>query len=67
MASILQCKPRELGDNDLHMPIGQVTCPNCLVMMGRVAFGHADRDTGVRSATYRCPRCDAETIRWIKE
>jgi superfamily I DNA/RNA helicase len=33
------------------MPIGQVTCPNCLVIIGRVATAHADRDTGLRSIT----------------
>ena len=49
------------------LPIGQVTCPNCLVMMDRTALGKADASTGLRAGTYRCPRCEAETIRWIKE
>ena len=57
----------ELGDNDPSMPIGQVTCPNCLVIMGRVALGLPIGTQVFGRPRYRCPRCDAETIRWIKE
>jgi hypothetical protein len=49
------------------LPIGQVTCPNCLVTMERTALGKAAAITGLRAGTYRCPRCDAETVRWIKD
>jgi hypothetical protein len=49
------------------LPIGQVTCPNCLLIMGRIALGKAEAGTGLRAGTYRCPRCEAETVRWIKE
>ena len=47
------------------LPIGQVTCPNCLLIMDRIALGKADAGTGLRAGTYRCPRCEAETGRLI--
>jgi hypothetical protein len=52
--------------NPQTLPIGQVTCPNCAVIMGRIALGIADERTGLRAGTYRCPRCEAKTVRWIK-
>jgi hypothetical protein len=48
-------------------PIGQVTCPNCLVLMSRISLGSADPQTGLQTATYRCPKCETQTSRWIKE
>jgi hypothetical protein len=48
-------------------PIGQVTCPNCLVVMIRVALGNPDESHHLRAVTYRCSRCGTQTVRWIKE
>jgi predicted RNA-binding Zn-ribbon protein involved in translation (DUF1610 family) len=48
-------------------PIGQVTCPNCLVVMIRVSLGKPDESSHLRTATYRCSRCGTQTVRWIKE
>jgi hypothetical protein len=55
------------SDEGQPPPIGQVTCPNCLVLMSRISLGEADEQTGLRTATYRCPRCEAQTTRWIKD
>jgi hypothetical protein len=49
------------------LPIGQVTCPNCLVVMTRVALGDPDESNQLRAATYRCSRCGTKTVRRIKE
>ena len=56
-----------MDDPRQTLPIGQVTCPNCLLIMDRIALGKADAGTGLRAGTYRCPRCEAETTRWIKQ
>jgi hypothetical protein len=45
--------------------IGLVTCPNCRVDMPRVGLKDAEFDKKLREATYRCPRCETETRRWI--
>jgi hypothetical protein len=37
------------------------------VLMNRISLGEADEQTGLRTATYRCPRCEAQTTRWIKD
>jgi hypothetical protein len=47
-------------------PVGVVTCPNCLVAMPRISLKGPEDNTALREATYHCPRCDAETRRWIK-
>ena len=49
---------------ELVRPIGLVTCPNCRVEMPRVGLG-SESDEKLREATYRCPRCETETRRWI--
>jgi hypothetical protein len=46
-------------------PIGLVTCPNCRVEMPRVSLTDPEDAKALRAAIYRCPRCDAETRRWI--
>jgi hypothetical protein len=46
-------------------PVGVVTCPNCLVSMPRISLKGPEDNTVLREAMYRCPRCDAETRRWI--
>ena len=51
---------------DSALPVGQVTCPNCLVVMNRVALGDPGEST-LSAATYRCSRCKTQTTRWIKE
>jgi hypothetical protein len=46
--------------------IGQVTCPNCQVVMRLGAMKPVEGAGELREAAYRCPRCDAETKRWVK-
>ena len=48
-----------------QQPIGLVTCPNCRVVMPRVAIKQSDKVMALSEALYRCPRCDTETRRWI--
>lgn len=45
-------------------PIGQVTCPNCRVVMPRISL-KVDEGNRLNEAVYRCPRCNTETMRWI--
>jgi uncharacterized C2H2 Zn-finger protein len=46
--------------------IGLVTCPNCQVTMRCVFLKPVEGEAELREAAYRCPRCDAETTRWIR-
>jgi hypothetical protein len=50
---------------ELVRPIGLVTCPNCRVDMPRVGVKENESDEKLREVTYRCPRCETETRRWI--
>lgn len=50
---------------ELVRPIGVVTCPNCQVEMPRIGLKQAETEPKLREATYRCPRCETETRRWI--
>jgi transposase-like protein len=45
-------------------PVGVVTCPNCRVPMPRISLKPSRAD--LNEAVYRCPRCETETMRWIK-
>lgn len=56
---------REIG-GDVNQPVGLVTCPNCLVLMARISLKSLPSEKTLHEATYRCPRCGAETRRWIK-
>lgn len=46
-------------------PIGQVTCPNCRVVMPRVSLKNGE-EKDLNEAVYHCPKCSTETRRWIK-
>jgi hypothetical protein len=46
--------------------IGLVTCPNCQIAMRRFVIKLVKGESELREAAYRCPRCDAETKRWVK-
>ena len=50
---------------EVRRPVGVVTCPNCLVEMPRISLKRLEDGKALREAIYRCPRCDAETRRWI--
>jgi predicted nucleic acid-binding Zn ribbon protein len=60
--------PLELIDRarPTNSAIGLVTCPNCQVTMRRVFLKPVDGEANLREAAYRCPRCDAETKRWLR-
>jgi hypothetical protein len=45
--------------------VGLVTCPNCQVLMPRISLEAPEAGNALRKALYRCPRCGAETARWI--
>jgi hypothetical protein len=45
--------------------IGLVTCPNCKVTMRRSLMRPVEGESELREAVFRCPRCDAETKRWV--
>ena len=45
--------------------IGIVTCPNCQVTMQLVTMKPVEGQAKLREASYRCPRCGADTTRWI--
>lgn len=45
--------------------IGQVTCPNCRVVMRLVLMQPVDGESCLHEVSYRCPRCSAETRRWV--
>jgi hypothetical protein len=58
--------PLELiDDRRASDKIGLVTCPNCYGLMRPVFIKPVDGEEGLREAAYRCPRCEAETRRWI--
>jgi hypothetical protein len=59
--------PLELIDRarSTDSAIGLVTCPNCRVTMRLLAMKPVQGEDELREAAYRCPRCDAETKRWI--
>ena len=46
--------------------VGLVTCPNCQVEMRRVSTKPVAGALELREAAYQCPRCGAETKRWVK-
>ena len=46
--------------------IGLVTCPNCQVTMRLLAMKSVEGEAELREAAYRCPRCGAETTRWVR-
>jgi hypothetical protein len=46
--------------------VGLVTCPNCRVTMRLGAIKQVAGVSELREAAYRCPRCDAETKRWVR-
>jgi hypothetical protein len=48
-----------------RIPIGRVTCPNCHIGM-RSGVMRPVKESVLREVSYRCPRCDAETKRWVK-
>ena len=50
---------------EISHPIGLVTCPNCRVEMPRISLTEPEDEKALRKAIYRCPRCGAETGRWI--
>ena len=50
---------------DTSTEVGQVTCPNCQVVMRRIATKRVEGENGLCEVSYRCPRCDAETKRWM--
>lgn len=56
---------RDMDVAELVRPIGVVTCPNCQVEMPRIGLKQAETEPKLREATYRCPRCETETRRWI--
>jgi DNA-directed RNA polymerase subunit RPC12/RpoP len=63
---MLNLKFRPLSDSKpARAPIGQVTCPNCRVVMPRISL-KTDEGNSLSEAVYRCPRCKTETTRWIK-
>jgi hypothetical protein len=45
-------------------PVGLVTCPNCRVEMPRISLQPSEAEN-LHEAVYRCPKCEAETRRWI--
>jgi hypothetical protein len=55
----------ELNRGIGQRPVGLVTCPNCMVVMPRVSLKSSEAEKTLCEAIYRCPRCDAETRRWI--
>jgi hypothetical protein len=63
LAELVQ--PQRDKNGPMDRPIGLVTCPNCQVAMPRISLQPADQEN-LHGAIYRCPRCDAETRRWIK-
>jgi hypothetical protein len=50
---------------DDHRPIGLVTCPNCQIDMPRVGLKETEPDDKLQEATYRCPKCQTLTRRWM--
>jgi hypothetical protein len=57
---------RQSGMNvEVCPPVGLVTCPNCQVAMPRISLTPPENEKPLRKAIYRCPRCGAETGRWI--
>jgi hypothetical protein len=46
-------------------PVGLVTCPNCRVVMARVSLKGSE-DPALYEAAFHCPKCAAQTRRWIK-
>jgi hypothetical protein len=54
----------ELVDSE-QRTIGTVTCPNCRVAMRLTFIKPVDGGLALRETVYRCPRCDAETRRWV--
>jgi hypothetical protein len=63
LAELVQ--PRRDRNGAASRPIGLVTCPNCRVVMPRISLQPWDAEN-LHEAIYRCPRCEAETRRWIK-
>jgi hypothetical protein len=53
------------GIGRIGRPVGIVTCPNCLVEMPPVSAKRSEEDS-LSEVLYRCPRCEAETRRWVK-
>ena len=56
---------RPVISDRMQVQIGQVTCPNCRVIMPRISL-EADHGDGLHEAVYRCPLCKTEMMRWIK-
>jgi rubrerythrin len=57
-------EPVQRPESGSAHPIGIVTCPNCRVMMARVSLKRLD-GTVFNEATFRCPKCQAETRRFM--
>ena len=50
---------------DVRDEVGIVTCPNCQVRMRPVFIKPLGGEEELSEVAYRCPRCNAETRRWI--
>jgi hypothetical protein len=57
--------PEMIDARDASEEVGLVTCPNCRVAMRLVFIRPVEGESCLNEAAYRCPRCDAETRRWI--
>ena len=62
LADLVQPRRDKNGDG---RRVGLVTCPNCRVVMPRISLQPSEEEN-LHEAEYHCPRCDAETRRWIK-
>jgi hypothetical protein len=66
MALAQLVRHRRETSGDVNQPVGLVTCPNCLVLMVRISLKSSESEKTLHEATHRCPKCSAETRRWIK-
>ena len=58
-------RQRDMNGGISRKPVGQVTCPNCRVVMPRISLQPSDAEN-LYEAVHRCPKCETETRRWIK-
>jgi len=59
-------RQRDMNGGISRKPVGQVTCPNCRVVMPRISLKSLEDKRDLNEALYRCPKCETETRRWIK-
>lgn len=50
---------------DASEEVGLVTCPNCRVAMRLAFMRPVEGESRLSEVAYRCPRCNAETKRWV--